>query len=237
MSIRVVSALLAAATAAGALAAGAPAAPLTSADKQAIGAVVDTFIKDAVRRDDLAASWRLAGPNLRGGTTRKAWTDGSGVTVPYFPAAGDDFTHAWTGHLTQPGHAELTVILHPKDGSGYDQTAATVDLKKIRGRWLVDLFYAAATFRPSAGHTGSCASSSCSISGPNDFLPGASVPAAADGQRKVGPRTLLTVLLAVAAGLLIVPVTIWLRLRLRTRKAWAAYHSAHGHPVDGQETA
>jgi len=225
-------ALLAAATAAGALAAGAPAAPLTSADKQAIGAVVDTFIKDAVRRDDLAASWRLAGPNLRGGTTKKAWTDGSGVTVPYFPARGSDFTHAWTGRLTRPGHAELTVILHPKNGSGYDETAATVDLKKIRGHWLVDLFYTAATFRPSAGHTGSCASSSCSISGPNDFLPGASAPALADGKPKVGAHTLLTMLLAIAGVLLLLPVAIWLRLRLRTRRVWAAYRQAHGRPAD-----
>ena len=55
------------------LAAPAQAAPrMTPVTRAAIGSVVDRFVKDAVRRENLAAAWTIAGPDLRGGTTRRA---------------------------------------------------------------------------------------------------------------------------------------------------------------------
>jgi hypothetical protein len=46
---------------------------MSATDRAAIGNLVDRFVKDAVLRRDLAAAWKLAGPDLRGGTTYKAW--------------------------------------------------------------------------------------------------------------------------------------------------------------------
>jgi hypothetical protein len=202
---------------------------LTAADRHAIGVLVDRFVKDAVRRQNLAAAWNLAGPDLRGGTTRGAWIRGTGVTVPFFPASGTDFTNAWTGHLVAPGHAELSLVMHPRAGTrGYDETAASIDVHKTGGRWLVDLFYAAAVIRTSAGHRGSCGLATCSVSGPADFGPAAAAGASAGGVAHGSGHWLLIGLAAIGGIVLLVPLGIWLRARRRDRRAWAAYRSAHG---------
>lgn len=213
-----------------AVAAAAPAAAaggrLTSAQRQAIGRLVDAFVKDAVLRENLAAAWELAGPDLRGGTTRSAWIHGNGVTVPAFPARGSNFSHAWTGQLVGPGHAQLSLILEPRPGSGYDETAVSMDVRRYHGRWLVDLFYSAAVFRGGHGKSGSCGSANCAISGPNDYGPGAA--ASAPPPTKAGGHFLLIALASLAAVVVLVPVAIWVRLRVRTRRIWAEYRRAHG---------
>jgi hypothetical protein len=196
---------------------GAPPAPrLSAADRRQIGVLLDQFVKDAVRRENLPAAWQLAGPELRGGTTRQAWDSGTGVTVPYFPVQGSSFRTAWTGKLVAAGHAELSMILHPTaTAKGYDETAATIDVRKLHGRWVVDLFYAAAVFHASGG-----------ISGPNDFLAGGG-NAQTSSSRIAGGWLLGT--LALVGGLLVLtPLAVWARLRRRDRRARAAFerHSA-----------
>jgi len=189
-----------------------PAAALhfTPSDRREIGTLIDRFVKDAVLRQNLAEGWTLAGPDLRGGTTRKAWIAGTGVTVERFPAAGNDFSHSWTGKLVAPGHAELAVILHPRKGStGYDETAATVDVRKIRGRWLVDLFYSAAVF------------SKRGVSGPNDFKAGG--PGNPLAQSRISGRWLWIGLAAAGALVLGTPLGFWAAARRRHRAALAAY--------------
>jgi hypothetical protein len=207
-------------------AAGAP--RMTAADRRAIGTLVDRFVKDAVRRQDLPAAWDLAGPDLRGGTTRAAWIRGTGVTVQYFPARGDDFTDAWTGHLVAPGRAELAMVMHPKPGNrDYDETAASIDVRKIGGRWVVDLFYTAAVIRTSAAHRGSCGLANCAVSGPSDFGPLGASSATAYVHRN--DTHWLLIGLGILGGLVaMTPLAIWLRIKRRDRRAWAAYRRAHG---------
>src|SRR5262249_21535145 len=77
--------------------------------RRRISRLVNRFVKDVVLRRNLVEGWALAGPNLRGGTTRSAWLSGQGVTALAFPAVGNDFRHAWDGHLVSPTRAELTV--------------------------------------------------------------------------------------------------------------------------------
>jgi hypothetical protein len=204
--------------------AAAAAAPrMTRADRTAISNLIDRFIKDAVLRQNLPEAWNLAGPDLRGGTTRKAWVNGTGVTVEAFPARGHDFRNAWTGHLVSPTDAQLTVVLNPKPGSGYDQAAASVDVRKIGGRWLVDIFYTAAVFRSGKGKHGSCGTASCAVSGPNDYGPAGGGSALGNSGSRIGARWLWIGLAGVGALVVAVPLGVFVRIKLRDRRAWAAY--------------
>lgn len=222
--LRTLAATLVAAVLAPVATAGAAAAPrMTPADRTAISNLVDRFVKDVVLRRDLADGWKIAGPDLRGGTTRAAWVAGTGVTVEPFPAQGDDFHDAWTGRLVSPTEAQLTVILHPKPGSGYDQTAANVDVRKVRGRWLVDIFYSAAVFRTGTGKHGSCGTANCAVSGPGDYGPAGGGTALGNSQARIGAQWLWIALAAVAALVVGVLVAIYIRVKLRDRRAWRAY--------------
>lgn len=211
--MRLASCSIAAALLAAVVVSGAPAAShprISKPDRAAIGILIDRFVKDAVRRENLAAAWELAGPNLRGGTTRAAWVKGTGVTVPFYPAAGDDFRDAWTGHLVSPGRAQLALVLHPSPGSqGYDETVATIVARKIGGRWVVDLFYSAAVFHKNGG-----------VSGPSDFGPGSAAPAP---EQRVGGHWLLIGLASVGGLLVLIALAVVVRIRRRDRRAWAAY--------------
>jgi hypothetical protein len=188
---------------------------LSAADRKAIGVLMDRFVKDAVRRENLPAAWSLIGPDLSGGTTRAAWNNGTGVTVQYFPVAGTDFTKAWTVSSVRPGSAQLQMILHPKPKAhGYEETAANIEVRKVGGRWIVDIFYPAAVFHTNGG-----------ISGPNDFKAG-SGSAATNSSRIAGYWLILAIGL-VGGVVLLLPIGIWVRVKVRDRRAWAEYANAH----------
>lgn len=209
-------------------AAPAAAAPrMTPADRTQISNLIDRFIKDVVLRRDLADGWKIAGPDLRGGTTRKAWIAGTGVTVAAYPARGNDFRNAWTGHLVTPTRGELQVFMHPRAGSHDDETAASVGVQKIDGRWIVDIFYSAAVFRSGSGHNGSCGLSSCAVSGPNDFGPGGGGSAVGNSQSRIAGHWLWIALAGVGAILLATPLGLFVRVKRRDRRAWAAYTDSH----------
>ena len=198
---------------------------MSPADRSAISTLMDRFIKDAVLRQNLREGWTLAGPDLRGGTTRAAWISGKGVTVAAFPARGTSFRNSWTGHLVAPGHFEGSVILQPKAGSSFDQTAVTVDAKRISGRWVVDAFYSAAVFRSGSKNRGSCGRANCAISGPADYGPQGAATAAGNTSARVSGHTFLTVLAVIGILLLATPFVIWARIRRRDSRARAAYEA------------
>jgi hypothetical protein len=196
----------------------------SSAHRQ-IGEVIDRFVKDVVLRRNLVEGWALAGPDLRGGTTRSAWMSGKGVTVEAFPAIGNDFRHAWTGSFVSPTRAELTVTLH-STGRDAEVIEAQAVVVKRRGRWLVDIFYPAGIIRLGRSHNGSCGRAGCAISGPNDFGP----QSAAGGQEGVPARTAahwLWIVLGSLGGFLAAGLAgLALYVRLRDRRARLAYEAS-----------
>lgn len=222
-------ALALAVVACAAAAATAPAANprMTPQDRTAISNLIDRFVKDVVQRRDLADGWTLAGPDLRGGTTRAAWVKGTGVTVEAFPIAGNDFHDAWDGHLVSPGHAELTIVMHPKPGSDYDETAATVDVRRINGRWLVDLFYSTAVIRSGSNKRGSCGTADCAISGPADYGPGGGGSAVGNSNARIRGFWLFVAIAGAGALAISVPAGFWVRARRRTKRAYLAYEQSH----------
>jgi hypothetical protein len=199
---------------------------MTASDRQAIGVLLDRFVKDVVLRRDLRAGWELAGPDLRGGTTRAAWLSGKGVTVQAFPARGTDFRNAWVGQLVAPGEAEGSMLLHAKRGHrGVDAIAFTVEVRKISGHWIVDIIYPAALFRFSSGHKGSCAKSSCAITGPADYRPQGASSGAGNSKGRISGRSFEIGLAAIGGLILLTPIAVWVRVKRRDRRAWAAYMS------------
>ena len=205
-------------------AAPASAAPMPAPTHRAISKLIDTFVKDVVLRRNLVAGWAIAGPDLRGGTTRKAWDRGTGVTAQAFPAVGSYFGNSWTGGLVSRGRAELTVNLRSV-GKNAEVIAAPTIVQKERGRWVVDDFYIAGIFRTGPGHSGSCASASCKVTGVNDFFkPGSS--AAALGMPSAERAHWLWVGLSAVGGVLVATFAgLLLYTRIRDRRALRAYEA------------
>jgi hypothetical protein len=193
--------------------------------RRQIGELVDRFVKDVVLRRNLAQGWTLAGPELRGGTTRDAWISGSGVTVEAFPAVGNDFRHAWTGSFLSPTRAELTVTLHSRGKDAQVVEAQAVVLER-HGRWVVDTFYPAGIFRLGRGHSGSCGSAGCAVSGPNDFAPQAAAGASTGLPSRDAARWLWIVLGSVGGLVAAAGAGVVLYVRVRDRRARLAYEAS-----------
>ena len=95
------------------------------------------FVRTAVRRRDLAASWPLVHPSLRQGLSRKEWLTGNIPVVP-FPAAGiveSDLDWSYRDDIA------LDVVLQPETTSSLYRKTFTIEFKRVAGgpreRWLV----------------------------------------------------------------------------------------------------
>jgi hypothetical protein len=117
-------------------------------DRREINAVVDRFIRTAVRRDHPAAAWNLVTPRVRAGTTRRDWARGNLPVYPY-PARGRTF-HGWQLSSVDRNDVTIDLTLQParRVRKRVGAIAFAVELKRVRGRWLVDSFNPEATFAP-----------------------------------------------------------------------------------------
>jgi hypothetical protein len=129
-------------------AAPARAARLTPSERTQINAVVDRFVVQGVKRQDLKAAWSLVTPTLRSGTTRREWNHGSLPFYPY-PARGRTF-HDWQLAWVKRNDVGLDLTLQPvwRERKRIGPIAFGMELRRVHGRWLVDGFYVEATFAP-----------------------------------------------------------------------------------------
>jgi hypothetical protein len=134
----------------------ASAARVGAADRAAINRTLDAFVASAVKRQDIGASFDLVTSQLRGGVTRAAWAKGDIPVYPY-PARGNHF-HDWTVDYALPNDVAFELMLQPRDRK-LNPISFAGEVKKIRGRWLLDSFYPVAMF--DAKHS--------KVVGPNDF--------------------------------------------------------------------
>jgi len=102
------------------------------------------FLETAVLRKDLAASYKLVGPQLKGGMTLKQWKTGNIPVQPY--PAENAKTTALVVNYSHPAEISLTVSLVAKPGAGVKPQSYYVVLDraggKKNGRWLVNNFSA-----------------------------------------------------------------------------------------------
>jgi hypothetical protein len=119
------------------LAGPASAARIAQADREAINRTVDAFVNTAVKRQNEDASWNLVTPGFRYGVSRSAWDKGNIPVYPY-PARGTTF-HSWTVDSASPTDVTFELMV-PSRLSKTDSIQFQGEVKKIRGRWLVNAF-------------------------------------------------------------------------------------------------
>ena len=121
---------------------------LSPADRAAINATLDVFVNHGVKRKDIAQSYDVVTPELRGGMTRAQWAKGSIPVYPY-PAAGKQF-HKWTIQYRTKDEVAIELILAPsaRYKKKLGQFLFHVYLQPRNGKWLVDSFMPGATFAP-----------------------------------------------------------------------------------------
>lgn len=208
----------------GALVVAAPAlaAPhLSKSQSREVSTLVNRFVNDLVLRRDIADGWTISGPEERGAITRKQWMSGRQLPVQQLDVVNDPRT-AW--YATWKTRDAIGLVISLKTGHGakgmmYDQRAM---LEKWHGRWVVDGFYTDGVFRYGRGHSGSCVSSKCKVTGPADYAPSSGGGVAA-AKPRIGGHWGLLVLLGLAGLPVLVMVGMGLVAHTRNRRARARY--------------
>jgi hypothetical protein len=118
---------------------------VSPADRRAINRTLDQFIPAALNRSSPQTAWRLAGPDLKGGTTLREWRHGT-TPIPYYPARGKTF-HDWTTVDASRDSVDFNLLVHPRKGSKTTSTYVFAGtMVKRGGRWLVNGLYTTAIF-------------------------------------------------------------------------------------------
>jgi hypothetical protein len=171
----------------------------------------DAFVRTAVRRHNLAASWPLIHPNLKQGLSKQEWLTGNIPVVP-FPAKG---IIAWDLDWSYPGDVAADVVLQPVPKSGLYRKTFTIEFKRVGGaaenRWLVYSWVPSGVSQALI-----------------DDEHAAGVAAALENVR--GHRGLSPVWILVPVGIIVtvfmLPLIVFLIDRRRSRRALAAHQAA-----------
>jgi hypothetical protein len=146
-------------------------------DRRAIDTTLDRFLPAALDRTSAAKAWRLAGPELKAGSTLREWRHGTSP-IPYYPARGNTF-HDWTTVDAGPGYVQFNILVHPKKGAQASSWVFSGEMVKRGSRWLVNRLYTIAVMtRPTKSGQHEV--------GPADFAAG---PAPQGGQGVAPPPT------------------------------------------------
>ena len=146
--------------------------PFTAEDRRAVRKVLARFVRTAVARCDVGASWDLAGPSLREGVSRAQWHKGDIPVVPY-PAARHGQGSWDLVDYSYRNRVGLEVMLFPRPRSGYSVASAQTELVRgPDGRWRVDYWMITKFHGP--GSSGPASSPSTLVEGPPNVhkLPG-----------------------------------------------------------------
>ena len=135
-------------------------AHVSSPERRRINTTVDRFVLAALDRSDPGTAWDLAGPDLRGTSTRADWVAGK-IPVGLFPVAGTRF-RGWTHISASPGAVTFDLLIQPRAGSQVGATAFSVQAIRRHGGWVINRWYTLATFTP-------VGTKHPHIVGPNDF--------------------------------------------------------------------
>ena len=181
-------------------------------DRTAINTTLDRFVPAAVARQHPADAYAVSTPNLRSQATARQWRTGD-IPVHPFPARGHTF-HGWTVNYAQPTHVNLDLLLMPNLKKELRPIAFTIDVEKVRGKWLVDSVFPIAVFAPlpPQGNRGPMVST-------NDLLP-SGVRGGAAAKSRLSYAWFTVPFLLVGGGILFVIALVlrgWIRDR-RTRQ-------------------
>jgi hypothetical protein len=193
---------------------------VTPAMRRSIADTLERFVPAAVLRRDTDLAWRLAGPGLRAGTTRREWLRGDLPVFP-FPARATRYDE-WKAAYAFRDRVAFDLMLMPRPETRRGPLAVSVDMTRSGKRWLVDSWYVTAVF------TGP--DEKPWVAGAPDYEAGGYGADAAYRRPKFAEARLSPAWFAVPAGLLGVGLAVLagfaLRGARRNRRAQAAYSSA-----------
>lgn len=119
-----------------------PEVPITPRMRAAINSTLERFVPAALSRSDGALAWELAGPGLRGTSTRADWLVGDLPVHPY-PLKEQRFD-GWRRIYAHRDRVALDLIVRPRPEARVGEIAFAIDLVRRGDRWLVDSMYPAA---------------------------------------------------------------------------------------------
>ena len=115
--------------------------------RREINATLDRFVPAAVLREAPMEAYALSTPTLRTSATRAQWRKGEIPVYPFRVKDGSDL-HGWRLNFAVKNNVNVDLMLQAsKEEKEVSGIAYTVDLKRIRGRWLVESFFPTAEFR------------------------------------------------------------------------------------------
>jgi hypothetical protein len=126
--------------------------PVTAAMRREVDALFDAFVPAAVARRDPPAAFDLTTASFRGDSTRESWAQGDLPVYPYKPK-GRTF-HGWTVQTSFRDDLSVELDLQPAR-AGEGPIAFAVELRRVRGRWLIDSFFPRTSYAPTQPASGS----------------------------------------------------------------------------------
>jgi hypothetical protein len=184
-----------------------PPAPFTSAVRREVLDTASRFLRTAVVRKNVAASWDLVHPSLRAGYTRESWASQDIPVAPYpMESARWDVDYSWRGMVG------LKIALFPQKGSDVPAAVFDMHLRALgtgdKRRWLVE------SWTPTS-YTGV----------PQGPLLGGSNSPPVEYKSPLGPGW-LAIPLAILFLVLLVPMVVLARGWLRDRRAVRSYEAS-----------
>jgi len=144
---------------------------LSKAQNRVVANLIERWVNDVVRGQNLADGWKIAGAAERGGITHKAWLSGRELPLLQMRVRNNPRT-AW--YVTGKSGNEIFLVVSLMTGRGknkamYDNQTT---LQKRHGRWYVYTFLTDGIFRLGPGHSGSGVGSKNKVTGMADYAAG-----------------------------------------------------------------
>ncbi len=117
---------------------------LTAGMRRGINETLDRFIPAAVLGQNPKLAWELAGPTLRGGTTRADWLTGE-TPVWRYPVQRTRFRD-WKPLFAYRDRVAFDLLLQPRTDAKLGPIAVSVDMARTKRGWIVDSWYVSAVF-------------------------------------------------------------------------------------------
>ncbi|MGZ8687795.1 MAG: hypothetical protein ACXWZP_05140 [Gaiellaceae bacterium] len=108
--------------------------------------IAGEFIKTAVARQNLAASYDIVSPELRQGMSRKQWASGN-IPVVYYPS-GDLQLATFKVDRSLANEVVWQVFMVPKTGSGVQPAVFYIGLKRTGEKAPWKVFYWVPRYQP-----------------------------------------------------------------------------------------
>jgi hypothetical protein len=119
---------------------------VSPAERRAINATLDRFLGSSLDRSSPTTAWRLAGPELKSGSTLRQWRAGTSP-IPYFPTREKKF-HSWEAVDAGRGYVVFDhLLVHPQRGSKTSAWIFSGEVVMRGSHWLVNRLYTIAVMQ------------------------------------------------------------------------------------------